>query len=490
MASLSTSLPKPSFQHPNTSINLPDHFHNSCLVPRNLSFQRLGLISQRGLFGKVKIARCSHQAEALVDSNTQISDVPILTCSEAFERLKKNRENQKGKQQFLAMYSSIFGGITTDTSAMVIPLDDHMVHRGHGVFDTAAIVDGNSIVLFASIELPRPVNEFHVSKSIGYTTNAPKAQIAKHRHNIMFKFIRIQCDNVLQLQYKQFLAPLIQLLILLYLSSLIHILNGCKLLKFCRKRHLYEFDQHLDRILRSASLAKINLPFDRENIRRILIQTVSASKCKTGSLRYWLSAGPGDFQLSPSDCHQPALYAIVIQDQSPHDSRGIKVVTSSVPIKPPQFATVKSVNYLPNALSKMEAEENDAYASIWLDNDGFVAEGPSMNVAFVTKEKDLLMPAFDKILSGCTAKRVLTLAEGLVKEGKLHGIKIDDVTVEEGKKADEMMLIGSGVLVRPVVQWDNQVIGDGKEGPITRALLALILEDMKSGPPAVRVPVP
>lgn len=396
MASLSTSLPKPSFQHPNTSINLPDHFHNSCLVPRNLSFQGLGLISQHGLFGKVKIARCSHQAEALVDSNTQISDVPILTCSEAFERLKKNRENQKGKQQFLAMYSSIFGGITTDTSAMVIPLDDHMVHRGHGVFDTAAIVDG----------------------------------------------------------------------------------------------HLYEFDQHLDRILRSASLAKINLPFDRENIRRILIQTVSASKCKTGSLRYWLSAGPGDFQLSPSDCHQPALYAIVIQDQSPHDSRGIKVVTSSVPIKPPQFATVKSVNYLPNALSKMEAEENDAYASIWLDNDGFVAEGPSMNVAFVTKEKDLLMPAFDKILSGCTAKRVLTLAEGLVKEGKLHGIKIDDVTVEEGKKADEMMLIGSGVLVRPVVQWDNQVIGDGKEGPITRALLALILEDMKSGPPAVRVPVP
>ncbi|KAH8482635.1 hypothetical protein H0E87_029908 [Populus deltoides] len=320
----------------------------------------------------------------------------IYMFLKAFERLKKNRENQKGKQQFLAMYSSIFGGITTDTSAMVIPLDDHMVHRGHGVFDTAAIVDG----------------------------------------------------------------------------------------------HLYEFDQHLDRILRSASLAKINLPFDRENIRRILIQTVSASKCKTGSLRYWLSAGPGDFQLSPSDCHQPALYAIVIQDQSPHDSRGIKVVTSSVPIKPPQFATVKSVNYLPNALSKMEAEENDAYASIWLDNDGFVAEGPSMNVAFVTKEKDLLMPAFDKILSGCTAKRVLTLAEGLVKEGKLHGIKIDDVTVEEGKKADEMMLIGSGVLVRPVMQWDNQVIGDGKEGPITRALLALILEDMKSGPPAVRVPVP
>uniref|UniRef100_A0A2N9J1J0 Uncharacterized protein n=1 Tax=Fagus sylvatica TaxID=28930 RepID=A0A2N9J1J0_FAGSY len=294
------------------------------------------------------------------------------------------------------MYSSIFGGITTDPAAMVIPIDDHMVHRGHGVFDTAAIMDG----------------------------------------------------------------------------------------------FLYELDQHLDRIIRSASLAKIKLPFDRESIRRILIQTVSASKCRKGSLRYWLSVGPGDFQLSPSDCHQPALYAVVIQDQSPFDSKGITVITSSVPIKPPQFATMKSVNYLPNVLSKMEAEEKGAYAAIWLDSDGFIAEGPNMNVAFVTKEKELLMPNFDKILSGCTAKRVLTLAAELVSKGKLRTIEIRNVTVEEGKKADEMMLIGSGVLVRPIVQWDDQVIGVGQEGPVALTLLNLIIEDMKSGPATVRVPVP
>ena len=209
-------------------------------------------------------------------------------------------------------------------------------------------------------------------------------------------------------------------------------------------------------------MAKIDPPFDRESMRRILIQTVSASQCRKGSLRYWLSAGPGDFQLSPSGCQQSALYAIVIQDLSPFDPKGIKVVTSSVPIKPPQFATMKSVNYLPNVLSKMEAEENGSYAAIWLDEDGFIAEGPNMNVAFVTKEKELVMPHFDKILSGCTAKRVLALAEGLVKEGKLRGIRMGNLSVEEGKKADEMMLIGSGVLVRPVLQWDEHVIGDGK----------------------------
>lgn len=217
--------------------------------------------------------------------------------------------------------------------------------------------------------------------------------------------------------------------------------------------------------MKSASLAKIKPPFDRQILRRILIQTVSASGCRKGSLRYWLSAGIGDFQLSPSGCHQSTFYAVVIQDDTPFVSKGIKAVTSRIPIKPPQFATMKSVNYLPNVLSKMEAEENDAYVGIWLDEDGFIAEGPNMNVAFVTKEKELLMPQFDKILSGCTAKRILALAEVLVKEGKLRSIKLGEVTVEEGKSAEEMMLLGSGVLVRPVVQWDEQVIGDGKMSP-------------------------
>lgn len=64
----------------------------------------------------------------------------------AIDRMRTSRANQNSKQRYLAMYSSIFGGITTDPAAMVIPMDDHMVHRGHGVFDTAAIMDGLAIL--------------------------------------------------------------------------------------------------------------------------------------------------------------------------------------------------------------------------------------------------------------------------------------------------------------------------------------------------------
>ena len=45
-------------------------------------------------------------------------------------------------QTYRAFYSSELGGIVTDPALMVVPIDDHMVHRGHAVFDTAILVEG------------------------------------------------------------------------------------------------------------------------------------------------------------------------------------------------------------------------------------------------------------------------------------------------------------------------------------------------------------
>ncbi len=53
-----------------------------------------------------------------------------------------NARHQKAADTFGAFFSSELGGIVTDDSLMFIHMDDHMVHRGHGVFETAALVDG------------------------------------------------------------------------------------------------------------------------------------------------------------------------------------------------------------------------------------------------------------------------------------------------------------------------------------------------------------
>lgn len=226
-------------------------------------------------------------------------------------------------------------------------------------------------------------------------------------------------------------------------------------------RHLYELDAHLDRFLRSASKAKISSPFSQSTLRSILIQLTAASKLKKGTLRYWLSSGPGNFLLSPANCPTSAFYAVVLDEEVYQHKHGVKVITSTIPMKSQLFATMKNVNYLPNVLSIMEAEEKGAFASIWVDEGGCIAEGPNVNVAFITHDKELVLPVFDNILSGCTAKRLLELAPKLVEKGSLKGVRIANLTVEEAKGAAEMMYAGSTLPLLPIIMWDGQPIGDG-----------------------------
>ncbi|CAK9162675.1 unnamed protein product [Ilex paraguariensis] len=317
------------------------------------------------------------------------------SSSELLEKLHEKWNSVK-ELPYSAMYSSVFGGIILDPAMMVIPIDDHMVHRGHGVFDTAIILDG----------------------------------------------------------------------------------------------YLYELDDHLDRFLRSASKAKISSPFPRSILRSILIQLTAASQCKKGTLRYWLSAGPGDFLLSPAGCPTSAFYAVVINENFSQCKEGVKVITSMIPMKSPLFATMKNVNYLPNVLSKMEAEEQGAFASIWIDEEGYIAEGPNVNVAFITHGKELVLPVFDKILSGCTALRLLELAPKLVKQGRLKGVRTANLTVEEAKGAAEMMYVGSTLPILPIIMWDEKPIGNGMVGELTMALSDLLWEDMATGPETKRLLVP
>ena len=329
---------------------------------------------------------------------TSVTKTPVLTRDEAIARLQ-DAVHAKASN-FYAMYSSALGGIVTDPALMVLPLDDHMVHRGHSVFDTATLTGGM----------------------------------------------------------------------------------------------LYQLDPHLDRLLRSAELARVPLPFPREELRQIILDTAAASRQREGSVRYWLSAGPGGFGLGPAECVGSSFYVIVFNQElypASYYTDGMKVITSNIPIKPPLFARIKSTNYLPNVLVVLEAKDRSADNGIFIDQRGMVAESSNMNVAFVTKDRVFRHPVFDAILSGITIQRVLQFAERLVQRGDLKEIRLADVSVSEGREAAEMMLIGSSIKIAPVVEWDGRPIGDGKSGPIAKKLLQLWEEDVRSAADQlVRVPYP
>jgi 4-amino-4-deoxychorismate lyase len=318
-----------------------------------------------------------------------------LNETQVIEQLRALRAKQPVK--YTAFYSSQLGGIVTDPALMVIPFDDHMVHRGHGIFDTAGIVNGK----------------------------------------------------------------------------------------------IYDLDAHLDRFLKSAERSKLKLPASRDEMRDIIIKTTAASGRRDGSIRYWLSSGPGSLDLTPAAGAEPGFFVMIFAGlvyPEKWKTEGVRVMTTTYPIKPPLYAITKTTNYMPNVLMQMEAKEKGFDNGVFIDHEGHVGESSNMNVAFVTNDNVLVHPKFDHILSGCTSMRLLELARTLVQQGQLKDVKVGHVSLADALAAKEMLLIGSSVKVAGIVQWDNHTIGDGQPGPISRALLQLLEEDMRSGDRLIDVP--
>ena len=328
----------------------------------------------------------------MVTSNPRL---PVLDADAVLASLRALRMRQP--VQFDAFYSSQLGGIVTDPALMVLPFDDHMVHRGHGIFDTAGLVNGR----------------------------------------------------------------------------------------------IYDLEAHLDRFLGSAERSRLKLAGSRADMRDVIIKTAAASGRRDGAIRYWLSSGPGSLELTPATGADPAFFVMVFGGLS-YPARwyteGLKVMTTTYPIKPPLYAITKATNYLPNVLMQMEAKAAGVDNGVFIDELGFVGESSNMNVAFVTPDGVLRHPKFERVLPGCTSLRVLELARGIVGRGVLTGVEVVDIPAADARKAREMLLLGSSVKVAPIVAWDNQPIGDGKPGPAAAALLALLEEDMRSGDRLIDVP--
>jgi len=321
--------------------------------------------------------------------------VPVLDERKVFSELHSLRSRQP--VEYWAFYSSQLKGVVTDPALMVIPFDDHIVHRGHGIFDTAAIVAGK----------------------------------------------------------------------------------------------IYDLEAHLDRFLLSAERSKLRLPGSRAEITDIIVQTAAASGRRDGSIRYWLSSGPGSLELTPARGAEPGFFVMIFAGLSYPDrwyTEGLRVMTTTYPIKAPLYAITKATNYLPNVLMQMEAKEKGFDNGVFIDEDGNVGESSNMNVAFVTRQGVLVHPKFDHILSGCTSLRLLELARAHRDRARVTGVEVRDIAVAEARASREMLQLGSSIKVAPVVQWDDQAIGDGKPGPVSRALLELLEDDMRTSDRLIPVP--
>ncbi|KAL4447823.1 hypothetical protein ABPG75_005042 [Micractinium tetrahymenae] len=93
---------------------------------------------------RVQAAAADQQQQQQEEQQQRERTVPTrrLSSQEAIEALYASQHTAQ-RETYASFYSSELGGIVTDPALMVVQLDDHMLHRGHGVFDTSLLVDGH-----------------------------------------------------------------------------------------------------------------------------------------------------------------------------------------------------------------------------------------------------------------------------------------------------------------------------------------------------------
>ena len=127
-------------------------------------------------------------------------------------------------------------------------------------------------------------------------------------------------------------------------------------------------------------------------------------------------------------------------------------------------------DYVNSILAKREALLDGYDEAILLDTQGLVSEASGENV-FVVRGGALHTPALPTILDGITRASVIEIARD-------KGIPVHErpLTRDELYIADELFLTGTAAEVTPIREVDRRRIGEGRRGPVTRALQATFFD--------------
>ncbi len=233
---------------------------------------------------------------------------------------------------------------------------------------------------------------------------------------------------------------------------------------------IFRLRQHLERLYDSAKAIALTIPMTIEEMTTMTEEALTRSAIGNAYLRLLVTRGVGDLGLDPRNCPKPTVVLIVdtIKLFNPEVlARGLTVVTAGTPIPNRESLSprVKSLNYLPHIMARLEGTNAGADEVIMLEAGGTVAEGSGTNL-FIMKDGVLkTTPPWAGILQGVTRDAVLELAHGMgmpVQETMLN--RYDIYT------ADEAFFTGTASELVAIRSVDNRQIGAGAPGPQTKRL--------------------
>ena len=241
------------------------------------------------------------------------------------------------------------------------------------------------------------------------------------------------------------------------------------------KNIFYDFDGHIQRLFKSLTSLEIKFSLSSSSLKIIINNLIRLNKANIGSIYIQVSRGVAERNHSFYGLNIKPILTIIVTKKSniENNLNGVKAIT----LNDNRWSRpdIKTTQLLPNVLAKTLANKNNAYESIFIDDEGFVTEGSSSNIWVLNKENQLITRNLDgKILSGITRNSIALFA------------KKNNITVIEKKftqielyNAKEVFLTSASSFIMPIVQIDDQNINQGLVGNISLELRKLYFNNFK-----------
>jgi branched-chain amino acid aminotransferase len=241
---------------------------------------------------------------------------------------------------------------------------------------------------------------------------------------------------------------------------------------------VFRLTDHIQRLLDSAKLLMMQVPFDRDELVEACKLTVRENKMDSCYVRPLVYLGYGEIGLNPLPC--PVNVSIAVWPWGAYLGEesleaGVRVKVSSWRRMDPNVNPVAAKGtgiYINSSLAKVEAVQSGYDEAILLNTHGQVAECTGENI-FIVKDGVLLTPPLSSgALGGFTRDSIMTIARDA-------GVPVEERVLlrHDLYLADEAFLTGTAAEVVPIREVDGRIIGP--RGPITTNLQSTYLDAVR-----------
>jgi branched-subunit amino acid aminotransferase/4-amino-4-deoxychorismate lyase len=224
-------------------------------------------------------------------------------------------------------------------------------------------------------------------------------------------------------------------------------------------------DYYLDRFYQSAQLMELTVPLERPALIEVIQALIRRNDLPLSGIKMILTGGYSANGYEPSTPNLLLTQQPLVLPTPEQLAKGIKVITHDYLREIPP---AKTINYSMGIrlLKQIKAHGAD---EVLYHHEGVVTEFPRANFFLVKQDNTVVTPATN-VLAGITRRNILALP------GQPYQVTAGTVTLDDVYQAKEAFLTSTTKRVLPVVQIDDVVLGTGKPGPVTKALLQALLQ--------------